>query len=902
MEVALRYTVILLILICSSPFALSDETWTLAESPVVIASDMTIPAGTTVTIEPGVVVELKNTAKLNVHGSLVGAGTPAEPIVFTGGATSFVYIQVWGTLQLSFAQIDMQVRPAAQGSLLFADTVFGPASGLMNQGIGYFLSLERCTFDDSFIWIGAGTVRMVDTNVMNDFISIGGSILRMDNVSGTGSPQQGMMLYDYEQPVYLDNLSVSSAAGPGIDIIAGNFLFGDNVQLTSNEYPVQLGGAGILPGSVLPAGGNLNNQIKVEFASNGVWSMVWADPGIPYAMTGGQYHTGTLEILPGVTVLLEPNFTLWDDDAVVDARGLPGAPVRFAQLVPGSTWQGLQYFHRFENCIIEGGQAGARFHSGTFPGYIDNCIIRNNDIGMENDAAVRKTRFLDNTVGAWGNDMPLGLESPTNPNSFVGNGDAVQEFSGHIVDARYNWWDDPSGPTSPDNPGGSGQPVTGCCIQTVPFLTAEPDFNDNPPIVHLLASPRRENAGMLYSSFVDPGTAVVIGWDAQDELGITGHRIEFFNGWENAWSLVAELPGDQRSFEWIVPDVGPVNNSSSHRLRVTATDPAGQEGWDEHSYFIPTGVEPGTLTVTGLSAGPFLPGRSIGTLCVEAVGTDPYDMIHWELSFDGDRYHIPMGSTTQAGGGCLPLSPTAPFISSDTARIRLNTSGGQNRVKYFFSDYFTVRPDARLGDAPPSVTLTNPLGGETFPGGGLVPIQWTASDDQGIRGVDIQTSTDGGRTWHFIAEELPPTATSFAWQLPPSAGLSDVRVRVMVSDLHFQTSSDGGAVTFAVSPGNAACTEPPGEVAGLGLDANKWTVFWSAVGGNVTYDVARGELGGLVAGAPAACMSSGATETSYDDFDVPAAGTGYYYLAGATNDCGAGPLGPPEQARASACP
>jgi hypothetical protein len=333
---------------------------------------------------------------------------------------------------------------------------------------------------------------------------------------------------------------------------------------------------------------------------------------------------------------------------------------------------------------------------------------------------------------------------------------------------------------------------------------------------------------------------------------------------------------------------------------VTATDPAGQEGWDEHRYFIPTGDEPGTLTVTGLPSGPFLPGQSIGTLCVEAVGTDPYDMVEWELSFDGDRRHIPMGTTLMSG--CIVLSPSAPFISSDTARIRVSTTGGQNNVNYFFSDYFTIRPDARLGDAAPSVTLTSPLGGESFNGGGIVPIHWTATDDEGIRSIDIQVSTDSGRTWHFIAEDLPPTTNSFDWQLPPSAGLSDVRVRVMVSDLHFQTSSDGGEVTFTVLLGASGCTAPPGEVGGLDLDVNQVTILWSAVGGNVTYDLARGELGGLAAGAPATCMSSGAPETFHDDFDVPASGTGYYYLVGATNDCGAGPWGPPEQARASACP
>ena len=39
------------------------------------------------------------------------------------------------------------------------------------------------------------------------------------------------------------------------------------------------------------------------------------------------------------------------------------------------------------------------------------------------------------------------------------------------VDARYNWWGDPSGPTSPNNPGGSGDPVDNLVVFS-PFLTA----------------------------------------------------------------------------------------------------------------------------------------------------------------------------------------------------------------------------------------------------------------------------------------------------------------------------------------------------------------------------------------------------------------------------------------------
>ncbi len=61
-----------------------DTTWTLAESPYVITSDLSIPAGVTLTIEPGVVVKFGNQfTALEVSGTLSAVGTIESPIIFT---------------------------------------------------------------------------------------------------------------------------------------------------------------------------------------------------------------------------------------------------------------------------------------------------------------------------------------------------------------------------------------------------------------------------------------------------------------------------------------------------------------------------------------------------------------------------------------------------------------------------------------------------------------------------------------------------------------------------------------------------------------------------------------------------------------------------------------------------
>jgi len=101
-------------------------TWPAVEGPYTVVEDATVAEGVTLTVEPGVLVELYEGRSLFVEGALVAAGTDADPVVFTGADT-----------------VDGAARWA---SLVFRDS----AEDAVFEGVGEYASgslLQRCVFE-----------------------------------------------------------------------------------------------------------------------------------------------------------------------------------------------------------------------------------------------------------------------------------------------------------------------------------------------------------------------------------------------------------------------------------------------------------------------------------------------------------------------------------------------------------------------------------------------------------------------------------------------------------------------------------------------------------------------------------------------------------------------------------
>jgi hypothetical protein len=794
-------------------------TWTTAGSPYQICADLTVPKGGTVIVQPAVQVDFQG-HMVTVAGAVNALGSSTSHIVITAqGVFPPTFQLSGGSLTMTFADITGQIR-SGPGKLTISDSTFAGPNGLIftldvllpsNPPI---VKLTRCTFVNSSMGIADSYLALTNSTFTNS----SGSVLRgYTRLQGTNTFNGAPFAILREtiqavQPMLVDGVVASNVStGGGLSLTGGNFLLGSKNVLQSNLYPVDVEG-GLLPASKIPTTGNTNNLIWAHDGGGGPTAR-WASLGLPYLVDGSINGGGTLTIDPGVTVLFDPTKTGSAGLNFVSSRrlianGLPTAPIVLDARNAGIQWDGLI----FQTNRTEGNRLdyvtsqNARFGASVSDSFLDvtNSLLQNNSTGINTNtfasANLSKTRLLNNGIGAEATQLGSYLLSATglSPNWFEGNTTAGVSNSGSTIPAQNNYWGSSTGPTNPNNPGGQGDKITGSLTFT-PFLTSPPNIVNNPPVVRLVP-PGNSWFGIDTITrppefFANPGEKMILRWNVTNSATVASQRILLSVQGADFDStppivLADNIPAGVRSFEITLPSVGFQVTNLPQFLRVVAIDSSGQQGWDQTPIVIASGRVTGTLQITTDYAGKTFVGghatpKETWTGSTNGGTTEGYIF----LESDGGLF------TTI--GSFIPL----PIVSTDTARQVVVAHNNSNDAQWFFSStYFSIRPDAALGLQAPIVHLTSPTAGQSFNGGSTVPITWTASAQQGLGSFDIQYSTNGGLTWHFITQGLSATSRSFNWVLPASTGIPDARVRVIGRDKIFQNSSDGAGIVFSITP------------------------------------------------------------------------------------------------------
>jgi hypothetical protein len=796
-------------------------TWTLAGSPYEICQNITIPATSTVIVEAGVQINFDADMQVLVSGTMDLQGQAAQRIVLQAPAVFPPIIDIdGGVFDASFSDFTGQVRVENGANVALSDSSFVGSNGILwAQELPTtrpFIRVEGCTFDSSSATI-SDAITVLQDNVFNSSTCV---LLRgFADVTATNTVTGGDFSVTREesfQPFYINGVHASNNTTAGLILSGGNYRVGINTVLQNNPFPVALQG-GLLPDSAIPLTGNTINAIDVGnggFAGRGRWSQI----SLPYRLTlpTTDLPGGDLTIDPGVIV------EATDSDAALRFRstrhsilkGLPDTPITFRGL-NGQPWDGLLFATNattgchLEYCTVENAHFGVVSTDNWL--YVDSCRFSNNVVGANmntfGEITFAKTRFITNSSGiSFDVEGSPFLNSPFTPNSFEGNGAGIDAFGvGSSGDARNCWWNDPTGPTTPRNPGGQGDSIVGAGepgVQFSPFLTSPPNFNNTPPVVRMIGP----GLTQLYASpdlqipdfLLDQDTKYIVNWTAQDDDAIASQRIDFSPDGhfpDRYFTLVSNIPASARSLEITIPNPGFAASNEPQFFRVVSTDTNGQEGFDEVPVLVPSGNITGELTITtDLSGQTFTGGESIPDM--DWTGSVNFGTITPVVVLESDGAGI-------AGlniGGHGMFFQNFPFVSTDRARLALQVRNNSNDTKWFFaSGYFSIRHDQRLGFQAPAVDLKFPVGGESFPGGSIVSISWTATASEGLHSFDIQGSYDSGRTWHLIVRDLPSAGVSYDWQLPPSSGIADVRVRVVARDGRFQNSSSTSG-PFSITP------------------------------------------------------------------------------------------------------
>lgn len=773
-------------------------TWRAQDNPRVIDGTYVIPADTKVVMEPGVVVQINSDSVIQVDGELAGQGTASGRIQINSVGGYSGKIRVTGTLNLSYADVSaLIVTDTGEATLLFADSVFKGNGGFFaplayNFQTPAYTQFDRCRFE------GANAALTLDhaTAVLRDVSFTGGSYARifysyvyLDRITLDGSQGDALTLVT-DGPIFLDNVSATNAAGYGLALGRGyrptNYFLGSNVKLQGNNYPVNLDGAGLLPGSTLPLQGNINNGIRAFAGGRGTF---WANLALPYHLIGNPtaYLDGTT-IEPGTTIKVGGQTTISAGGSGI--RGTADKPIVFQRLDPAQGWFAIGFQDLgsiVEHTIIEGASTGVQTANNSHSyAYLNDVILRNNEMGTGGAVMVIGSQYLNNKVGHGSTGGLTAMQGvltgdPASPNSFVGNGTAISNTQRDPIPAQNNWWNSPTGPRTGTNPNGTGEVVNGGDV--IPFITSAPDYaSDRPPVI------RFHQPNHTYA----PGSKVTLSWESSDDKAVVAHRVMFSKDGPGSYELLAELPGDQRAYEWTVPNIGFQGNGLNSYLRIVAVDSAGHERFDDKEIIIPSGDFTGTLTfATNVAGRTFKAGE---TLQLDYTVSD-------SLRYTVRSTHLLLDGEGRVEDGRV-------ITSTDTARLAVMVSENGNRELWFYSPYFKIRPDSRLGDQPPVVTLTGPQANASIKAGETIPVSWTASDDEAVRSFNLQISYDGGMTWTMIARDLPATTTSYNVRTAPGTGYADVRLRVIAFDRRFQNSSDGANRSISIASSGVPNARP----------------------------------------------------------------------------------------------
>lgn len=280
-------------------------TWDLAGSPYILQGDVTVPAGETLVVQPGVVVYAEQDTGLTVYGDLQAVGTADLPILFSGargdlgGGSGWTGIRFEGsatTSRLEHCTVEFGDRRSTYesgGGIACVDSELEILHSTLRRNIAYLdgaavfcsgssLRIHDCDIFDNHI-AGQNSGEGGGVYCESSIVEISGSRIHDNSVQtstffgATNSRGGGIALRDTDALVarnliygnYLNHSGTEAeSAGGGIfidggaPVLRGNTIYGNEVHYNNHR------GGGVYLSSY---GAQLTDNIVAGNVGCGIW-------------------------------------------------------------------------------------------------------------------------------------------------------------------------------------------------------------------------------------------------------------------------------------------------------------------------------------------------------------------------------------------------------------------------------------------------------------------------------------------------------------------------------------------------------------------------------------------------------------------------------------------------------
>lgn len=296
-----------------------------------------------------------------------------------------------------------------------------------------------------------------------------------------------------------------------------------------------------------------------------------------------------------------------------------------------------------------------------------------------------------------------------------------------------------------------------------------------------------------------PGSSYDITWNAAPPT-ILGVNISYSHNNGIAWiPVVVNAPQNNGVYSWTVPS----NPTNQGRIKVEAYNDKSQVGSDTSDGPFTITNAPGTVVITSPNGGEIWDTQSVHQITWTA--SDPDGITSQDIFYSSNNGGSWTTLVTNYPNNSTSYNWTLPNTTTTTGLIRVSikdTWGGITTDQS--NSVFTIQ------NAPPQVRITSPNGGESWIAGSNHDITWNATDPDGITGIDLAYSLNGGFNWNTIVSGITNSGT-YNWTLPSSASTT-VKVRATARDSVGNSASDmsDAVFTIAISPPQIQVTVPNG--------------------------------------------------------------------------------------------